>query len=170
MKIIEALKQGKDLLRKASDIRDKVAKYSAHLNVETPMYTDQTRQVNEWIQSHTDILKEVLRLRVAIQRTNMLTQVTIELNGQQVTKSIAEWIHRRRELATLERACWAGLTDKGLREGFATDSQNEKREVKIVRCYNPAVRDTQIELLTSEPSIIDSRLEVVNAVSDLIEK
>ncbi len=170
MKIIEALKQTKDLLRKASDIRDKVGKYSAHLNVETPMYPDQKKQIEEWIQAHSDVLKEILRLRVAIQRTNVLTMVTIEIGGTQITKSIAEWIHRRRDLASYERDCWARLTDKNLREGIATDSQNEKREVKIIRCYNPAVRDSQIEMLTSEPCIIDSRLEVVNAVTDLIEQ
>ena len=168
MKIIEALKHQKDLLRKASDLRTKIAKYSAHLNLETPMYQDQTKQVSEWLQSHNDVLKEILKLRVAVQRTNLATQVSIELDGQTVTKSITEWIHRRRDLATLEKEAWGMLSDKGLREGLVTDSQNEKREVKIIRCYNPAVRDKNIDILTSEPSIIDSRLEVVNAVTDVI--
>lgn len=169
MKIIEALKQIKDLTRKADDLRSKIGKFSAHLNFETPMYQDQKGQVGGWLQAHSDILKEILHLRFAIQITNINTSITIDLGDKPVTKTIAEWIHRRRDLATLEKMAWVMLTDKNLKEGVATDSQNEKREVKIVRCYDPALRDRMIELFTTEPSAIDSRLEVVNAVTSLIE-
>ena len=46
----------------------------------------------------------------------------------------------------------------------------EKIEVKIVRCYDPTTRDTKIELYRSEPVLIDSQLEITNAVTDLIEE
>src|SRR6267154_3329727 len=98
MKLIQAMKQLKDLAIKAEDLRGKVAKFCADLTMETPTYPDQRKQVSDWLQSHGDILKETLRLRVAIQRTNLATPVTIELDGKQVTKCIAEWIHRRREI------------------------------------------------------------------------
>jgi len=169
MKLIEALKQIKDLEKKADDLRIKVGQHSAHLNIETPVYVDQKKQVREWIQAHSDILKEILRLRIAIQRTNLETDVTIELGGKNVTKTIAEWIHRRRDLARDEANMWARLTDRNLKEGFTQDSQQQQLEVKIVRCYDPAERDERRSVLESEPSIIDGKLEVVNAVTDLIE-
>ena len=100
MKIIEALKKIKDLQRKAEDLASKIGQYSAYLNYETPMYPDQKKQVSEWLQSHDDILKEILRLRLAIQKTNLETDVTIELGGKTVIHSIAGWIHRRRDLAS----------------------------------------------------------------------
>lgn len=169
MKLIEALKQIKDLQRKAEDLRNKVAQHSAHMNFETPVYPDQKAQVASWVQAHTDILKEILRLRVAIQKTNTMTSVVIELDGKQVTKTIAEWIHRRRDLSGLDRDMWKKLTDRGLKEGMGTNSMQQPIEVKIVRCYDPKERDNKIMAFDSEPSTIDGKLEIVNATTDLME-
>lgn len=175
MKVIEALKKTKELQEKAEDLRDKVANHCAHMSYETPVYPDQKKQIREWMQSHSDVVKEILRLRLAIQRTNLATDVTIELDGKQVTKTIAEWIHRRGTngmgLAYLEAELWRKLTDRGLREGHLPTSQpsSEGTEAKIVRCYDPAERDDKVYLYRNEPQIIDRTLEVVNAVTDLIE-
>lgn len=169
MKIIEGLKQLKDLLRKADDLRSKIGQHSAHLNFETPVYPDQKAQVSEWIQAHSDILKEILRLRVAIQKTNILTSVTIDLGGKAVVKSIAEWIHRRKDLADLEKKAWKQLTDKNLREGNGENSLKQPVEIRIIRCFDPKQRDEKIMALESEPTTIDGKLEIVNAVTDLIE-
>lgn len=170
MKLIEAMKKIKDLQIKAEDLKKKVAQFCAIQSVETPLYgKDQAEKIKEWLQGYGDILKEVLKLRIAVQRTNLATNVTIELDGKQVTKSIAEWIHRRKDLAGLEQSVWSSLTDRGLKEGILQNSQGEKVEVKIVRFYDPAQKDRFVELYRSEPSKIDSTLEVVNAVTELIE-
>jgi len=169
MKIIEALKQVKDLQRKVEDLRRKVAQHSAHMDYETPVYKNQKEQVSKWIQSHFDILKEILRLRFAIQKTNISTSVSITLNNVAVKKTIAEWIHRRRDLANLESTMWKQLTDRGLKEGSGTNSMGNKIEVKLVRCYDPQQRDEMISFLDSEPSLIDGKLEIVNATTELIE-
>ena len=169
MKLIEALKKIQDLQRKAEDIRQKIQAHSAHLNYETPVYPDQKKQVSEWLQMHSGVLKEILRLRIAIQRTNLETNVTIELGGKNVTKTIAEWIHRRRDLAQMEQAGWAMLTDRNLKEGIMRESTGAEKEIKIIRYYDPEERDRNLELYVSEPGLIDARLEVVNAVTDLIE-
>lgn len=169
MKLIEALKQTKDLVRKAEDLATKVGQHSAHMNYETPVYPEQKKQVREWVQAHSDIMKEILHLYISIQKTNLVTPVTIELGGKQVTKSIAEWVHRRRGLATREARCWQKLTDRSLKEGQVKDSQGQAIEARIIRCYDPQERDTMVALYESEPSIVDAKLEVVNAVTDLIE-
>ncbi len=169
MKIIEALKLVKDLQRKAEDIRKKVRQHAAHLSNEKPVYEEQDKQVKEWIQSYQDLVKEILQLRVAIQKTNLATEVAIQLNGQAVTKSIAEWIHRRRDLASMDQTIWAALTDRGLREGQITQSTGEKVDVTIKRYYNPAERDKKVEAYISEPNLIDARLEITNATTDLVE-
>lgn len=170
MKIIEAMKKIKDLQLKAEDLRGKAAKYCADLDYETPVYPDQKKQVSEWIQAHTDILKEVLDLRVSIQRTNIVTDVTIELDGKQVTKTIAEWIHRRRDLAKSDYDMWSKLGDRALREGNMQSSTGTVTMVKIRRYFDPGTRDVMLELYRTEPSKIDATLEVVNAVTNLIEE
>lgn len=122
MKLIEAMKLIKELQAKAEDIRKKIRDHSADLDYETPMYRDQAGQVQEWLQAHSDILKEILKLRVAIQKTNIVTPVTVQLNGEHVTKTIAEWIHRRRDLANNELGAWSALTDRSLKEGVVAST------------------------------------------------
>ena len=171
MKLIEAMKLIKELQIKADDLRSKVKQYCADLDFETPMYPDQKKQIREWIQAHSDILKEILKLRLAIQQTNLVTNVDIQLNGSTVTKSIAAWIHRRRDLAASELTMWGGLTDKGLKEGQmlpTTSPGVPPTPVKIRRYYDPQERDKNVAIYRSEPGIIDRTLEVVNATTDLV--
>jgi 2-succinyl-5-enolpyruvyl-6-hydroxy-3-cyclohexene-1-carboxylate synthase len=169
MKIINAMKQIKDLQMKAEDLRGKIAAHSADLDFETPLYADQRTQVTGWLQAHSDIMREILRLRLAIQKTNLETQVTIRLGNQPVTKSIAAWVHRRRDLAKYDLDAWSKLTDRNLREGSITQSTGQQKEVKIRRYYDPVQRDDMKVMYKSEPNVIDSELEVVNATTDLIE-
>lgn len=169
MKIIEALKQTKDLQRKADDLKDLVKNHCAITSLESQKYPNQTKQVSEWMQAHSDILKEVLRLRLAIQRTNLAVEVTIELGGKQVVKSIAGWIHRRRDLASMELSMWNMLTDRNIQEGMIKSPSGDTVEIKINRFYDPAERDKKKDLYSSEPSIIDGKLEIINAVTDLVE-
>lgn len=168
MKIIEAMKQIKDLQRKAEDLRKKVSLNCAGLSYETPTYGQEQRAtVDGWLQAHRDIVQEILRLRSAIQRTNIATPVTISLGGKSVTKSIAEWVHRRRDLAALDASMFAQLGDRGLKEQRGKDTQGNDVEVKIIRYFDPKTRDALLEEFRSEPTLIDSTLEVVNAVTEV---
>lgn len=170
MKLIEAMKQLKDLKVKAEDLRDKVSRFCADLTIETPTYPDQKGQVSQWIQAHHDIVKEIASLRTAIQRTNLQTEVTIHLDGKPITKSIGYWIHRRRDLAGLEQQIWQKLGDRGLKEqNLQTVQGGNVTEIRIRRYFDPVERDKRVESYRSEPSVIDATLEVTNAVTDLIE-
>ena len=170
MKLIEAMKLIKELQVKADDLRKKVGQYCADLDYETPMYPDQKRQVAEWIQSHSDIMKKILELRTSIQRTNLATTVPIELGGKTVTKTIAEWIHRRRDLAKSELEMWGKLTDRNLKEGSIPSTMvgGEPKMVKLRRYYDPLERDKAVDLYRTEPGIIDRTLEVTNAITEII--
>ena len=170
MKIIEAMKEIKDLNVKVDDLKKKIHTYCAINSHETEVYEGRQKdQVKEWIQSAHDSIKEILRLRVAIQRTNLATNVAIKLGGQEVTKSIAEWVHRKRDLADLDFSIWNKVGDRGLKEGKISESTGVSIDVKIKRFYDPVERDNKLELYRSEPSIIDRTLEITNATTDLIE-
>lgn len=169
MKLIEGMKQIKELRRKADDLVGKIKYHSAHLNYETPVYADQKGQVSEWLQSHGDIVKEIEKLRLRVQKTNLSTDVTIKFNSKTVTKPIAAWIHRRKDLAALDQVAWQSLTDKNLKEGFARDTQGAEREIKIVRCYDPKQRDEMVSMFLGEPALIDQTLEVINATTELLD-
>jgi hypothetical protein len=171
MKIIEALKKIKDLQRKADDIKEKIGQYCADLDCENPVYVDQKGQITTWLQMHSDVIKEILLLRYRIQKTNVMTEVNICIDGKYVTKTIAEWVHRRRDLAKNEESCWRKLTDKGHKESYSTQlTPNSPQNIIKRRLYfDPIERDKKIELFRSEPSLIDATLEITNAVTDLLD-
>lgn len=169
MKIIEGMKQIKEWMGKVKDLQEKIAAHSADSDFETPAYVDQAGQVRQWLDSVRDTLKNIEQMRFRIQKTNLLTDVEIELGGNRIRKSIAEWIHRRRDLAGMERASWQALTDRGIREGTIKQSNGVDREIKIRRYYDAKERDKLIEELKIEPGKIDARLEVINAITDLVD-
>jgi len=170
MKLIEALKAIERLQRKGDDIKKLIKDHCATSNLQPPTYAEPDKKISGWLQAHTDIVAEVLRLRIAIAKTNLATMVTIDLgNNKSPSKSIAEWIHRRRDLSKQDHAAWANLTDRGIQNHTAKGPGDAVIEVKIQRHFDPTKRDEMKDMYLSEPSIIDGRLEVVNAITDLIE-
>ena len=170
MKLIEAMKRVKLNKEKVADLHAKIGQNCAHLSHETPLYAQNPAGTIEgWARQCDDVVQENIRLLVAIARTNMATDVTIELGERQVTKKIAEWVWRRREYAAMDQRTWAMMTDRNLREGTAQSSTGVPVEVKLVRYYDPALRDKMLRIYMEEPKRIDAAMEVVNAVTDLIE-
>lgn len=169
MKIIEAMKKIKDLMRKAEDVRRKISTNSAKLSIEDSPYDNPKAKLKEWLQMHSDVMKEILRLRIGIQKTNLDTMVEIDISGNMVTKSIAEWIHRRRDLATLERSAWNQLTNKNLKSQRINSGSEVDTEINVELHYSQEEKDNKVEELQGEPSAIDSKLEVVNCITDIIE-
>jgi hypothetical protein len=175
VKIIEALKKMKDLQRKADDIRAKIRDNCADIETATPAYGTveaQAEHVCQWLQAHSDIISEILHLRLLVQKTNLVTEVSVEVtDGYRVTKSIAAWIHRRKDLAKLEATAWSVLTNRSLQPKGYSDPTNKDliKVANIRKYYDQKTRDTRVELYTSEPSRIDAALEITNAVTDLVE-
>lgn len=170
MKLIEGMKLVKELQIKAEDIRKKISSNSALLNIETPPYQDQRTTIRGWLQAHEDITRQIAVLRVRVARTNLATLVRIKVGDNLLSKCITEWIARRKELAPLDAAAWAGLTDRNLKEqNIRSTAEGPVTEVRIVRFFDPVERDNKTALYRDEPGLIDRTLEVVNATTDLLE-
>lgn len=169
MKIIEALKEVKSNIVKIDDLQKKIAKGSAHLDFETPEYPNIREKISEWLQSCDDLSKRNIDLLLRIQKTNLATTVSIKIGDNLVSKSIAYWIWRRREYAERDMNTWKQLTDRNLREGTIPMSTGGTKEVKIVRNFDPELRDKKVLEYKGESSLIDAALEVANAVTDLLE-
>jgi 2-succinyl-5-enolpyruvyl-6-hydroxy-3-cyclohexene-1-carboxylate synthase len=170
MKLIEAMKRVKANKEKIADLQQRISGVSANLSFETPLYGDQTKaKIEEWLQSCHDTTLENVRLLTAIARTNLQTTVTIKIGDNNITKSIAEWVWRRREYSGIDLVTWSKLTDRGLKEGDVQSSPGIVTSVKIIRHYDPNLRDKKIAEFRTEPHEIDAALEVVNATTDLIE-
>lgn len=173
MMLIEALKKKKYLVKKAEDYVKLVRDHCAIPSTERPKYgseDEQREQIQQWIQGHADLLKEINNLSIAIQKTNLETSLTIMLSGISVTKTLAEWIMRVRELATMEWKMWESITDRGIKETIIPGPTRESQpiEVKIIRFYDPKKREEKRMSLLEEPSIITASLEIANATTQLI--
>lgn len=170
MKIIEAMKRIKMNKEKIVELNSRIARNAAHLSIESPLYgTEQAAKVAEWLQACLDISRDNVQLLTRIAKTNLATQVTIDLDGKAVTKSIAEWVWRRREYSQLDFLIVSQLTDRNLREGQIQTSPGVQSDVKLIRYYDPADRDKKLDALRQEPHLIDGHLEVVNAITDLLD-
>ena len=167
MKIIEAMKQIKANKEKIAELMQRIQRNSAHLSIESPQYEDQQAKIKEWRQSALDTARDNVELLIRIQQTNLITPVTIQMGDKSVTKSVAEWVWRRREYAEIERDIWNSLTDRGLKEGHIQTSPGVTSELKIIRYYDPSERDKNLDSLRREKFDIDAALEVTNAVTEL---
>lgn len=168
MKIIEAMKKVKANKEKIADLQKKIGENSAHLSIETPVYPDADLKIAAWAQSCEDLVQENIALLTAIARTNLATTVAIEIGGKSVSKTIAEWVWRRREYAKVDLETWGKMTDRGLREGQGQSSTGVPIMIQIVRKYDPDRRDRRMDMYRAEPHAIDAALEVVNATTDLV--
>lgn len=169
MKIIEAMKRVKQNKEKITDLQTKISQISANLSHETPLYgTETPKKIQDWAQSCDDLTQENIKFLCSIAKTNLATDVTIEIGGKSVTKKIAEWVWRRREYAAIDLKTWSVMTDRNLREGQMQTSTGQPLVVTLVRHYDPNKRDEMISMYRNEPHQIDAALEVVNAVTDLV--
>lgn len=169
MKIIEAMKKIKANKEKVVELDARIQRHSAHLSFESPVYEDQGAKVKEWRQSALDVSRDNVELLVRIAKTNLATTVIIQIGDNSITKSIAEWVWRRREYSSVDMQVWMQHTDRNLKEGNVQTSPGVMTEVKLLRYYSPEERDKNLDLLRQEPHLIDGALEVVNAVTDLVE-
>jgi len=169
MKIIEALKELKTNAKKIDDTIKRIQLNSARKSYETSPYTDPSAQVKDWLNSVGGLVQRNGQLTLAIAKTNAATQVTIEIQGKQVTKSITEWIFRRRVGVQEETKAFLALTNRGLKDEQIKQTDGSVLESKVVLHYDQKMRDEILDALTMEPTLIDTRLEIVNATTDLME-
>lgn len=171
MKIIEALKKVKYNRQKMVDLNTLLSQNAAHMESQTghTPYSDPKRKVKEWLQSIHDLQSDNAKLLSAIQRTNLETKVTIEvMEGQQVEKTIAEWIVRRREGVDQDYAACNALRTR-LTQQAIQDAEGNISVDNVVYNFSTEARDKRLMALSEEKSRIDSALEIVNATTDLIE-
>ena len=170
MKIIEGMRRIKLYKEKIEALRAMIASHCADYDIQDTTYSDQAGQIRSWLNEMHDTLAEIERLKYRISKTNIATQVVIDLGGHTISKTISEWINRRDTLAKLELAGWKSLTDLGLKQNqLAKDPAGETRLVKVRLHFDPKQRDEKIALFSAEPHLIDGSLEVTNATTDLLD-
>lgn len=170
MKIIEALKKIKLNQKKIEQTTLLMNKYSAKMEDEKfPYDKEPIQQLKDWKQSIMSLLKDNEELLIRIFKTNLNTQVTIELpDGKSVSKSISAWMIERDKTTPLVARMASSYTDNGLKPR-TVEEDGKLKVVQVQLAYEPEKVDQLRSDLLEVPSIIDSTLEIVNATTDLLE-
>lgn len=167
MKVIEALKKTKLLRGQIDALQGQISLHCAKKNFETSPFPDPKAKVRSLLQAAHDLNLELESLNHRIHKTNVNSRLKIDIGGQPIEKSIDEWIYRRRLGAAVDQATWSKLTDRGIKEEQIKQTDGSFMIVTIDRHFDVAERDQKLAAYRSEPFLIDTALEIWNAVIDL---
>ena len=166
MKLIEAMKELKLIEKKMAKNAQLITKYSAQPNSERLYFGDaesQKKEIQSLIQSNLDLAENYVALKIRIERTNLET--VIEFHGKDL--SLAELLVYKRKIAKAILTTFEALDDSSAKMGLMRRSSGEDRAV-IERFYDERTKNDKLREWQDFYEAIDSRLEVVNATTDLV--
>ena len=168
MKIIEGMKRLRVIEKRMESQRNAVTEYASKLSTEMPRFQtkeDQAKEVASLIQSNNDLCAEYLRIKRSIEYTNL--KVTVELQGK--AYSISDLLVVKRKLADRMVATYRALNDTAARDRLRNAPKFDGETPKVEILYDERTKLDNIRKWQDLADIIDSRLEVINATTDLIE-
>ena len=171
MKIIEALKELPLIEKKINKNMGLIHEYCADVDngqMSLPFGTiqQQRKEVDALLQSTKDLVA-----RDAVLRKNLaLTNATVKVDIGSEWHSITEWIALRTRGIDNKIKMWGMLGDSVARTKLNSVPFDTEKGIKIVRFYDEKTKNEQLERLEEIKGQIDSKLEMVNATTDLIEK
>jgi hypothetical protein len=168
MKLIEAMKGLKLLLKRMKDNWEHIEKYASILSTEKAVFeseTAQRKEVASLVQANVDLEKEYRKNKKNIDYTNLTT--TVELDGKPFTIA---------DLLIIKRTTHVPLTQtfKALNPNSATSRYNRSHLVdgkapQVIQLFDEKEKNERMREIQDLYNRIDSFLEVVNATTDVVE-
>jgi hypothetical protein len=168
MKLIEAMKKIKVIEKKMAKNMEQIQNYASLPSNEKPYFENEEKQrkeVKSLIQANNDLLIEYLKIKNAIDKTNLESK--IEIGGIQY--SLTDLLVIKRKLAQFMIKTYNSLNDNHA-QGKMRNSFNSSdgKTIHIVRFYDETDKNNGLTKWTDLYDNIDSRLEVINATTELI--
>jgi len=167
MMIIEAMKKLRRLEKRMQSNTEDISRYSSMVSTERPYFEsedEQRRQVAGLVQSNLDLMKEYLILKRGIEYTNLMTNVTM---GDHCW-SISEMLVIKRKLSNMMLSTYRALNDTAGTQRLRHAAGGGEKQPHVVRLYHENVRNEGMRMWSDLYHEIDSRLEVVNATTELL--
>jgi hypothetical protein len=169
MKIIEALKKLKVIEKRMEKNRTQITQYASMVSIERPVFNteeNQKKEVASLIQSNNDLLKEYLELKGKVEKTNFTFKV--EMGGIQY--SISDLLIIKRKLAKVMMATYEALNNSAGQSRLRNVSIGAgERSPQVVLFYDEKDKIAGLDRWQDLYNNIDSRLEVINATTDLVD-
>ncbi len=170
MKIVEGLKKVKMNRKRIDQLHLKVHELFAHMETdEKPHGYDNPKATLEgWVQTIHDLQKDNATILAAVQRTNLETEVTVEVvEGKPVTKTIHDWLYRRREGVDFDYRTFYNMRTN-LKPITERNDAGDLKVINVVYNFPVEKRDELLATYSEEKVKIDSALEIANATTDLV--
>ena len=169
MKLIEAMKELKVIIKRMGKNTIQINEYAALPDTERLHFGTKDAQMKEikgLIQANADLVNTYLGLKQRIEYTNLKTMV--EING--IKYSISEMLVLKRSLAKLMVATFNALNDSQARSRSTSSHLGRSEKAPIVeKFYNESEKTQGQRSWDDLYHAIDSRLEVINATTELLE-
>lgn len=171
MKIIESLKELRVIeKRMASNIKS-IGDYSSSSSTYKHIFGTEEKQRKEiasLIQANEDLMNRYIQLKRRIESTNLKVVVSIESDKY----TISELLILKRKMASVMEDTYEALSDhKGERALMSDRNSSRDKEGKqafLVRYYDEKHKNAGIRKWQDLYNTIDSRLEIINATTDLL--
>lgn len=170
MKIIEALKELPLLEKRIEKNIALIREYSSDLDrgdeTDLPFVSKeaQKKEVDSLIQSTEDLIKRKGSIRRALAITN--SSIDVEINGMKLT--ITEWIEMREKGLSRLVHTQQALNDSNAQQKLQRTQVDLQKGVRTLRFYDEKERNDKISSLLEIQGMIDARLEMVNATTDMM--
>ena len=138
------------------------------ISTQVPTFTtveEQRAKVHAFIQENIDHAYRKIDLKERINYTNLMTYVT--LMGHRW--SLQNLLDLQRGTLASIRDTYASLSDRTAQSGLRTAPTVDGRSPQVVRLYDENYKLTKLDEWDNIKNEIDSRLEVINAMTDLLE-
>lgn len=165
MTITEGMRELKLITQKMADNSRRITRYASSPKDRKPILGDeasQRKEVQSLIQANMDLSTNAIELKRRIDRTNM--EIEVEVEG--IKMPIHDHLFMHRHILDTKRQTFAACNDS-----LATNSgMTRKGEAPDVdRFYDEKQVNDQLRKIDEYKSRLISRLEVVNATTELID-
>lgn len=169
MTITEAMKKLRVIEKRMADNIKSITTYASSVSTEKPLFENeavQKKEVAGLIQANDDLLSEYLHLKKRIEATNL--QITAEIGG--VKYLISDLLVIKRKLANIMVNTYRALDDSvGEQRKASSGAGPDGSRPHVVRYYDERVKNEGLRRWQDLYDNIDSRLETINALTDLVE-
>lgn len=171
LKLIEGMKKLKVLEKHMGRNSERIQQYASLASTDRPFFgteKDQIQEVMKLIQSNKDILDEYLHLKRRVDMTNLTTKVTIGKEEFVLT----DLLILRRGLSKRMQTTYHALNDTQAQSrlaqmGRAVQGAAEKPP-HVIRLYQETEKIEGLQYWQGLDDLIEQRLEVINATTDLV--
>lgn len=169
MKIIEGMKELKLLRKKMKKNRELITKYASQVSTEKTYFDNkqaQEKEVKSLVQSNMDMTTVYSSLKLNIEKTNLAT----EINFKNKKYSVSELLIMKRVLCAEIIQTYNSLNDTAANRTLQTRySGLSGKDAQVERFFSESSKNEELAYWSDFIDSIDSRLEVVNATTDLVD-